>query len=407
MKKKNLKEKNTGLKVLPGKGRRFSFRNFMQALIFYVLLLLALVVVVQVSYHWLGDQFLAWRLQVVKAEPGVMQQKTSTMGTVTRGEEVITAPANGMVLNLVPAGERISAGNAVITIAVLSKSDMEALRGSEEQEPDVELLEQVIDYWQELFPVGQEQEETAVPETAVPETAVPETVDQEREDDRQEEDQIDLPDDMIFEELIVIRNERAGFISHYFDSWENYEGPLYISGDDSAEHNFEGYYIVEGDLVEAGEPIVKIVDNWSWYFSVVLALHPGRLIASQENIDIEFNFAPQQSVSARRCCYEIDEDKQEVRITYIIEKQLTGFDQVRRAEASLLYRRQQGIIVPSEAVFEKDKGYGVYLNQGGRVIYKPVTIIERQEENVMVEGIAPYSLVISRPDLVEEGQRLN
>ncbi len=395
--KNKSKKKKTGLKVLPGKGRRFSFRNFMQGLIFYLLLLLALVVIVQVSYHWLGDQFLAWRLQVVKAEPGVMQQQASAIGTVTRGEEVLTAPAGGIILDLVAAGQRISAGNAVITIGVLSKSDMEALRGSEEQEPDAELLEQIIDYWEELFPAGQDEKDRADLETA----------DQERENDRPGEDKIELPDDMVFEELIVIHNEQAGFLSHYFDGWENYQGPLYITEENAAEIDFDGYYIVEGDLVEAGEPIAKIVDNWSWHFSVVLPLHPGRIIAGQEKIDIEFDFAPQQSVSARRCCYEIDEDKQVVRITFIIEKQLPGFDQVRRAGASLLYRRRQGIIVPGEAVFEKDNGYGVYLNQGGRVIYKPVTIIERQEEKVMVEGIAPYSLVISRPDLVEEGQRLN
>ncbi len=395
--KNKSKKKKTGLKVLPGKGRRFSFRNFMQGLIFYLLLLLALVVIVQVSYHWLGDQFLAWRLQVVKAEPGVMQQQASAIGTVTRGEEVLTAPAGGIILDPVAAGQRISAGNAVITIGVLSKSDMEALRGSEEQEPDAELLEQIIDYWEELFPAGQDEKDRADLETA----------DQERENDRPGEDKIELPDDMVFEELIVIHNEQAGFLSHYFDGWENYQGPLYITEENATEIDFDGYYIVEGDLVEAGEPIAKIVDNWSWHFSVVLPLHPGRIIAGQEKIDIEFDFAPQQSVSARRCCYEIDEDKQVVRITFIIEKQLPGFDQVRRAGASLLYRRRQGIIVPGEAVFEKDNGYGVYLNQGGRVIYKPVTIIERQEEKVMVEGIAPYSLVISRPDLVEEGQRLN
>ncbi len=408
MKKKNQKGNKQRLKVLPGEGRRFSLHSFKQALVFYVLLLAALVIIFQVGYHWMGDHFLAWRLQVVEAEQGVMQQQTAVTGTITRSEQVIKTPSDGIVLSLAVAGERVAAGNEVATIGVLSAGDLEALRGSEEHEPDEDLLEKVLDYWQEIFPALHENEEEASEEKAVDEeTMETETAEEESENGLQIEEQIELHDKKVFEELIVIYNEQAGFVSHYFDGLERHEEPLYLFGENIEEYGHEGFFIVEGDLVKAGDPIIKIVDNWFWHFSVVLGLHPGRIIASQEIIDIEFSFAPHQPVSARRYSYEIDEEEKEVRIVYILEKQLPGFDQIRRAEASLLYRRRQGIIVPAEAIFEKNNGRGVYLNRDGRVIFQPVTIIERQEEKVMVEGLAPYSLVISRPELVEEGQRLN
>jgi len=406
LKKKKLKNNRQWLEVLPGEGRRFSFRNFKQALVFYVLLLAALIVVVQIGYHWMGDQFLAWRLQVVEAEQGVMQQQTTAEGIITRSEQVIKAPSEGIVLSLAAAGERVSTGNAVATIGVLSAGDLEALRGSEEQEPDADLLEKVLDYWQEILPFMDEKVEISE-EAADEEIIEQETTEVENDNGLQVKEQIDLHDEKVFEELIVIYNERAGFVSHYFDGLERHEDPLYLSGDNIDEFSPEGFFIVEGDLVEAGDPVIKIVDNWSYYFSIILGLHPGRIVAAHDKIEIKFNFAPGQTVSARRYDYEIDEEKQEVRIAYLIEKQLPGFDQVRQTEASLLYRRRQGIIVPAEAIFEKDHGQGVYLNRDGRVIFQPVTVIDRQEEKVMVEGIAPYSLVISRPELVEEGQRLN
>lgn len=406
MKKKNTKKNRRGFEVLKGRGRRFSFRSVMQALVFYALLLLALVVIVQLGYHWLGDQFLAWRLQVVDAEPGSMQQETTVTGMVTRSEEVIRAPAAGMVLSLAPSGERLPAGSELATLGVLSREKMEAMQGSEEVEADESLKEQLLEYWQDTFSAenqngGQtgEDENGDLPDQEIP---GPET-----ENDGPGEERIELPGDDVFEELIVIRSEQAGFVSHYFDGLETYEGPFYLSDQGSEAVSPHGFFIDAGDLVSAGEPVIKMVDNWQWHFSIVLPLHPGKVIAGLERIDIEFQFAPSQPVSARRYSYEIDEAAEEVRISYLIDRQLAGFDQARQAQASLLYSRLQGIIVPEEALFEKDNEPGVYLNQGGRVVFQPVTVIGRQEEKVLVEGLAPYSRVISRPDLVEEGQRLN
>jgi hypothetical protein len=62
-KKKKLAKQR--FEVLPGEGKRFSFSVFKQAAVFYILLLLVLVVLAQLGYHWLGEQFLVWRLQVV------------------------------------------------------------------------------------------------------------------------------------------------------------------------------------------------------------------------------------------------------------------------------------------------------------------------------------------------------
>lgn len=392
MAKKSTEAKKKGLKVLSGKGKRFSFRNIKQALVFYVLLLVALAVIAQLGYHWLGDQYLAWRLQITEAELGYIQRDTHVRGLVTRSEEVITAPHNGMILDMAPSGKRIAAGRELVIFGFLSPGKMNDLRGSDQQEPDENLREQLFDYWQVAFRGDNEIAETGE-----------ELNDLTGEVLTGEENQEDLPSRESFIDIITMYSEKAGFISHYVDGWEHYEGPLYLDAAEPAGQN-----ISEGDLVEAGEPLIKIVDNWHWYYSITMSLHPGRTIAELSRVEFVFDFAPDEIVAASRKHYEVDEDNQEVRITYTIDKQLPGFDRARYVEASLLYLRDHGIIVPVEALFESDDGQqGVYLNQGGRVVFQPVSIIRQHDDQVLVEGLAQHSLVITRPELVEEGQRLN
>ncbi len=392
MAKKSTKAKRKGFIVLSGENKRFSFQNLKQAVVFYILLLLALVIIVQLGYHWLGDQYLAWRLQITEAELGYIQRDTHVRGLITRSEEVVTAPNDGMILAMTPSGKRISAGKELVTFGVLTPDEMDKLRGSDEQEPNEDLREQLFNDWQIFFQAENETDEPGEEIDDLTEEII-----------RGEAGQEGLPAMESFTEIMVLHTEIAGFVSHYVDGWEHYEGPLYLEAAEPAGHN-----ISEADLVEAGEPLIKIVDNWHWYYSIKMPLHPGRTIAELSSVEFVFDFASDEIVTARREHYDIDEAQQEVRITYTIDKQLPGFDQVRYAEASLLYLRDHGIIIPVDALYESEEGkLGVYINQGGRVVFQPVTVVRQQDDQVMVEGLSQYSLVITRPDLVEEGQRLN
>ena len=363
--------------VLPGQGKRFSFSTFKQAAVFYILLLLALVILVQLGYHWLGEQFQSWRLGVVQAESGYMLQQAELTGIVTRHETIVQAPVDGVIIQLAAVGERVPVGYTLARIGQLSPADMQILLDAEEPELGEELWGRIQQYWQEFFP--EEGEES--PGTAE-----------------------NMP---VFTDIVVIESAEAGFVSYYRDTWENQNELLYISPEDLELTVPTGTYTVEGDLVRRGQPILKVVDNWQWYFNAVLPIHPGRLIAALQSAELTFEFAPGEPVAAELVNQEIDEAAQEVRLTYLIDKQLPGFDLVRVTRAALLYEQKSGIIVPEEAVFSKDNITGVYLNQSGRVVFMPVEVVEKQADKVMVEGLQPHSLIITRPELVTEGQRLN
>ena len=399
--------------VLPGEGKRFSFTGFKQAAVFYILLLLVLVILAQLGYHWLGEQFLVWRLQVIEAETGIMRQEIVVEGVVTRAETVITAPANAVVLSLAPDGERIAKGEELARLGIISASDLRAIREAEDDETREELLQQLQDYWESLFTGQVESDEIEEEEPA-------------EDGENTDADPALLSRTDLFQDVVIIYNENPGFISYFTDGLESEDGPFYDyiedeeeseDGDQEAEPETEetedgsdperemGKITEVGSLVEAGQPLVKVVDNWQWYFSTVLPLHPGRTIALYDTVSLEFEFAPGQAVQGMLHHSEIDEESHQVRLTYVINRQLDHFERARFTSAALLYRQQQGIIVPEGAVFEKEGITGLYVNQGGRIVFKPVTVLEKQEELLMIEGLEPFSLVISRPDLVEEGQR--
>ena len=377
MENKRLRKAKQRFEVLPGEGKRFSFRNIGQAVIFYILLLLALVILVQLGYHWLGEQFQSWRLGVIEAEQGNMQQQAEIRGIVTRDEKVITSPVDGFILHLATVGERVPVGFELARIGQLTTAEMQMLLDSAEPGPGEELWDRIQQYWQDVFPdEGSELSETGE----------------------------NLP---LFTSVVSIDCPHAGFVSYYLDSWEDRTQPYYVNETESELEIPTGTYTVEGDLVQRGQPILKIVDNWQWYFSAVVPFHPGRMIAVLPQVELSFEFAPEEPVEAILISHEIDETAQEVRLTYQINRQLPGFDLVRLTYATLLYEQKSGIIVPEAAVFKKDNLTGVYLNQSGRVVFVEITVAEKQDDNVMVEGLQPGSLIITRPDLVTEGQRLN
>ncbi|MFO8192661.1 MAG: HlyD family efflux transporter periplasmic adaptor subunit [Bacillota bacterium] len=397
MKKKGTRDVNRRFKVLPGEGKRFSFSNFKQAFIFYVLLLLALVIIVQLGYHWLGEQYLAWRLQIINAEPGIMIQECRVEGLVTRDEAVIRAPESGLIMDIAENKKRIAAGSEVAIIGIISPLEMQRIRGGEKEEySEEDLWEQFKEHWQQLFEENQNNGQGKIVSDSEAGT-----------DDSTRTAAID-PSSMTFEDTVSVYSENSGFLSHYIDGWEDYRGLLYLNVEEYEEYAemiSEGKYAVVGELIDAGQPMVKIVNNWRWYYSIKLPLHPGQVIAGKDTAEIEFDFAPGDSIRGK--LYHKEEKLQEILLTYEIEEQIEGFEQIRWAEATLLYSRRAGIIIPDEALFEKEGREGIFVIEGGRVVFKTVSLVERQENKLLVEGIDPGSLVITKPAMVEEGQRLN
>jgi len=207
-----------------------------------------------------------------------------------------------------------------------------------------------------------------------------------------------------FKEKVTVAGDKPGLLSYYLDGWETLDRGNYHLPE---QFNREPAISAAGLFVEEGQPLFKIVNNWQWYFNVVLPLDPGRTVAAQKKVTFTFAFAPVNPVEALLEESRIDSAAGEVRLSYRLDRQLPGFERARWSGARLSFQRQEGIVIPHSALVERENETGVFVNSGGTVRFVPVTVIRRQDGRVMVEGIEAFSMVITRPHLVREGQRLD
>ena len=371
------RRQRTDLRVIPGKGRRDIY--YKQAAIYYLILTLALVLLLLAGYRWLGGMLLTRSLRVVTAEPGSLEDSCYLEGVIIRNEQVILAPSSGVLLETAPPGERVAVG---ATVASIFRTSREEASGYEKG-PEENLWNRIAGFIYRKLGKGENREEE---DQSPPVYVIPAGI-------------VSWPDRV--EEVYA---PAAGLVSPWIDGWERGSHFSYL--DRAAyEKQYPGEtLVVAGAYVEEGRPILKIVNNWVWYFSALT--NDESELAGREKIWLTFSFAPEEAVEAVLEEVHTDPGSGATGVTYRLEHQLKGFEENRWTGATGVYQRYHGIIVPLRALL-KEPETGVYVDEGGIVTFLPVKVIKVQDDRVLVEGLPPYSRVITRPDLVEEGYLLN
>lgn len=366
------RRRRTDFKVIPGEGRRDIY--YKQAAIYYIILTLVVGLLFQIGYQWLGSMLLARRLQVVTAEPGFMEDSCSLEGIIVRSEQVICSPCNGLLLEVAPPGERVAVG---ATIATIFNASLEEVSGYREQ-PDENLWGKIVGFI--LRKLGKEREEGQPPPVYI----------------------IPAGTGLWPERVVELTAQTAGLLSTQIDGLENLERFPYLDREAYERQCPAETLVAAGTYVEEGQPILKIVNNWVWHFC---ALVPEEL-AGREKVWLTFSFAPGEAVEAVLEEVRTDLGPEMTGVTYRLEHQLDSFEQNRWAGATAVYQRYQGVLVPAQALCH-DPETGLLVDEGGIATFYPVEVIKIQQEQVLVEGLPPYSRVITRPDLITEGYRLN
>lgn len=368
------------LTVLPGGGRPSS--HLKQAAVYYIILALAAVLMLLAGYHWLGTQLLARRLQIIAASPGIMETTFEMAGVIIREELVIRSPCTGVILELHPDGARISAGTELATMLVISRDELTAIldTGGTGSANIWARAKAALQRW-----FNRKQDQAPGEEIIVVTGKIPPW----------------------FKEKIAVVSDKPGLLSHYLDGWESLNRENHLFPEQFASSGGEPVIPAAGLFVEEGRPLFKVVNNWQWYFNVVMPLDPGRTVAAQKKVIITFSFAPDNPVEGLLEESRIESAAGDVRLSYRLVQQIPGFERARWTEARLSFQRREGVIVPYSALVERENETGVFINSGGTVRFFPVTVIRRQDDRVMVEGIDAFSMVITRPHLVREGQRLD
>lgn len=159
----------------------------------------------------------------------------------------------------------------------------------------------------------------------------------------------------------------------------------------------------DGDLVQQGSILFKVVNNFHWYF--VAQLSPGDVTAldGSKSFLMRFSFMPVQEVWGK---VEMIQKDDKPTVAFVMQDQIDGCFTERFAEADIIVRSTRGIVLPVSALVKRGDEIGVYTLEKSVVRYRAVDVLELSEKKVVIDGLRKGLQVITNPKWVREGQTL-
>lgn len=330
---------------------------------FIILIVLVGGFLIQSAVGWMTSFRNALHVQVAAAEPGVVENTVTVEGLVLREELVIFSPKYGEITYLFPEGERVSAGEV---IAEISPGAGEEVGGSSEglflqRSLSTKNLARLP---AEDYPAGKQ---AGAKEITAP---------------------------------------QAGLVSYCIDGMENlgYEGNFkYLKREEFQELDVSPRRVYLGDKIEGGSPLLKIVNNYHWFFSAVVPHDVGEKISHLPKAALYFDFAGSNKVKIVLVEEKTDSSGNFL-FTWRIDRDIPFFSRERWTSAEIVYEEHQGCVVPREALVTRGKETVLFTVEDGRVSCYQVALKELDDDKAVVEGVPAYSRVITTPDMVSEGE---
>ncbi|KJS14680.1 MAG: hypothetical protein VR69_16570 [Peptococcaceae bacterium BRH_c4b] len=161
----------------------------------------------------------------------------------------------------------------------------------------------------------------------------------------------------------------------------------------------------QGDTIEKGRPVVKIVDNLS---PLLVYLQAPKNLASDKvekgsNITLLWQ---DREMAARLEAVKTSANKTE--LFAVISNYPDEILHLRDVKMELLLERVKGFKIPTGALVEKDGARGIYISSRQRVEWHPVVVQGSTDGESLVtgDGLGPEIRYIMNPRWVQAGDRV-
>lgn len=160
------------------------------------------------------------------------------------------------------------------------------------------------------------------------------------------------------------------------------------------------------DYVNRGQPIFKIIDNIekAYYLTHYVMTDLPKPLVPQMRITLAMS-PTGPNISGKVVQVRGVDD-----VWVLIQLLNPSLDAIKERKASLLYVEQthKGILLPLEAIVEREGEKGVWLSEKNRAQWHPVTVTATVNEQVIVDPatLDEKSLVVQNPSWLEPGQEI-
>ena len=368
------KQKKSHLKVIPGAGTNPQ-KNITAGLtrqpLHLLLLVLAFLLLAQILVGWVWVSISRSAIKTDLVSEGTYEKRINSSGLITFQERVVLAPMAGFVYYNVDTGERVPVGK---NIASISEFPIEGQASESLDEKQRNTYFQQFKNW--LF-------------------------------DTEDSDLENYAHLFPGREAVRLNSPHAGIVCLTIDGWEDY-GPdsefIYLTEEEFEQRVKEFQVMHSGKRVSRNMPVLRIIDNYSWYYSTLLPEEYGKRITENYTSTLYFDF--EQDKPAKSQIIEVNQiSGQNYEVTWRINRKVGDYYRQRWTEAEIVYNILEGILLPKEAFWEKEGTEGAFIIDHGRVQFQEVDVVAEKEEHYLVEGISPYDRVVLNPSRVREGQR--
>lgn len=431
-----MRKKQNHLKVIKGeKKERTPFQKLSRKITVSLLLIILVFFLARAVFLWGYGMAASYLVRTVVTEERLLEEKMPVEGVIIRDEKVITSPQEGYLVWALDEGARVGVGHVVAEIVSRPPGDDGEVEGPvlDHEEQDITHREE-----KETQSGGNENMDSSMGENGPDSIYIDgengeETLDLKeieyrtsvlvnrlrkaiREGSMEEaESYYNQLESLSQEQLIVHSSLQAGsskmispfsgIVSYYMDGLEDFYQPSLIQFLSSQQLNVNNDKVKKisfGEKVSRGSPVFKIVDNYTWYFTVAVTPSQGEILQGARRVSLRFDFVSPHDTRVE--VYHLEQEEDKTLVTFKVNEQLDNFYLHRQVGAEVIHAHIRGITVPEEALVEQGEELGVYTIEKAVVRFRPVEIKRELEGDLVVEGLPAGRVVIQNPRFFRQGQ---
>jgi putative membrane fusion protein len=138
------------------------------------------------------------------------------------------------------------------------------------------------------------------------------------------------------------------------------------------------------EKISVGDAAYKIIDNFSFYVAVIMDDKDTEDLKPQSYVSLRISEAPSGSIKA--LVYYISEEEGGKRVAvFKPSREVEGITQKRYLSVDVIKNRYEGFKLPVSALSVENKVTGVYVDEGGEVVFKKADVLYKSDESMIIK----------------------
>lgn len=185
-----------------------------------------------------------------------------------------------------------------------------------------------------------------------------------------------------------IRTKDAGIVTYYKDGFENFDINNFKASDIN-KNNYKKTTLKTGDIINAGDPVYKLITSENWYLIAPVSEKEAKSLADKDTVRINIH----NSSKNVTCNFELTKKDGSNFIIITLNQQMVNYISERYIDIVILMEQNNGLKIPNSSILEKNI-YKIpisYLSTGSNSMEKKYVNIKKLDAKgeVTIKQIEP------------------